>query len=227
MTSLLWRHTLSTTISAAHFLCQQLGHTHLSLSFSLYYLWLKLRIPIQPQPLIRKQTNMVKRAKPTRILPKTWYIAKWDRSVIPTSVIRHHSNMVKWPWTKTILTYWNFYHRVVRVDVTIIVLHTKLMPEFVLHACCFFIAGYRPVSKLPLRASKNLTHKNRAPKGNSWEWNIFSHYLRNFKIRPFRFFPDCQSLKVDTLLNFECLITNEIHKIKQPMYSLAFKACSS
>ena len=39
MTSLLWRHTLSTTISAAHFLCQQLGHTHLSLSFSLYYLW--------------------------------------------------------------------------------------------------------------------------------------------------------------------------------------------
>ena len=36
-------------------------------------------------------------------------------------------------------------HRVDREDSTIIILDTKLVPDFVLHACCFFIAGRRPV----------------------------------------------------------------------------------
>ena len=34
-----------------------------------------------------------------------------------------------------------FDHRVDREDITIIILDTKLVPDFVLHACCFFIAG--------------------------------------------------------------------------------------
>ena len=36
-------------------------------------------------------------------------------------------------------------HRVDREDITIIILDTKLVPDIVLHACCFFIAGNRPV----------------------------------------------------------------------------------
>ena len=39
-------------------------------------------------------------------------------------------------------------HRVDREDITIIILDTKLVPDFVLHACCFFIAGNRPVLML-------------------------------------------------------------------------------
>ena len=38
-----------------------------------------------------------------------------------------------------------FNQRVDREDITIIILDTKLVPDFVLHACCFFIAGNRPV----------------------------------------------------------------------------------
>ena len=36
-------------------------------------------------------------------------------------------------------------HRVDREDITIIILDIKLVPDFVLHACCFFIVGNRPV----------------------------------------------------------------------------------
>ena len=36
-------------------------------------------------------------------------------------------------------------HRVDREDITIIIWDTKLVPDFVLHACYFFIAGNRPV----------------------------------------------------------------------------------
>ena len=36
-------------------------------------------------------------------------------------------------------------HRVDREDIATIILDTKLVPDFVLHACCFFIAGNRPV----------------------------------------------------------------------------------
>ena len=36
-------------------------------------------------------------------------------------------------------------HKVDRDDITIIILITKLVPDFVLHACSFFIAANRPV----------------------------------------------------------------------------------
>ena len=55
-------------------------------------------------------------------------------------------------------------HRVVREDITIIILDTKLVPDFVLHACCFFIAGIRPVLKLPHSTNKSLSYENRGPK---------------------------------------------------------------
>ena len=55
-------------------------------------------------------------------------------------------------------------HRVDREDITIISLDTKLVPDFVLHACCFFIAGNRPVL-IPLnRTNKRLSYENRAAK---------------------------------------------------------------
>ena len=56
------------------------------------------------------------------------------------------------------------FHRVDREDITIIILDTKLVPDFVMHACCFFIAGNRPVQTLPRSASKSLTHENRGAK---------------------------------------------------------------
>ena len=46
-------------------------------------------------------------------------------------------------WTEKVF----YNHRVDREDSTIIILDTKLVPDFVLHACCFFIAGDRPVLK--------------------------------------------------------------------------------
>ena len=58
MTSLLWRHTLSPSVSAAHFLCQQLSHTHISLSFSLYYLWYCLRSSFVLTVLTATQTHL-------------------------------------------------------------------------------------------------------------------------------------------------------------------------
>ena len=57
-----------------------------------------------------------------------------------------------------------FWHRVDREDITIIILDTKSVPDFVLHACYFFIAGNRPVLSPPLSASKSLTYGNRGPK---------------------------------------------------------------
>ena len=48
------------------------------------------------------------------------------------------------------------------------------------------------------------------------------------KLDRFVCFTHCQSTKVDIFfLILECLITNEIHKIKQRMYLLALKVCSS
>ena len=55
-------------------------------------------------------------------------------------------------------------HRVDREDITIIILDTKLVPDFVLHACCFFIAGNRPVLTLLRTARKSLTHENQGAK---------------------------------------------------------------
>ena len=51
-----------------------------------------------------------------------------------------------------------------RVDSTIIILDTKLVPYFVLHACCLFIAHIRHVLKSPLTACKSLTYEYRAGK---------------------------------------------------------------
>ena len=54
---------------------------------------------------------------------------------------------------------WGFWHfrpdlvvTFLQMPNTMIILDTKLGPDFVLHAYCFFIAGNRPVLKLPLRA---------------------------------------------------------------------------
>ena len=55
-------------------------------------------------------------------------------------------------------------HRVDREDITIIILDTKLVPDFVLHACCFFIAGNRPVLMLLRSVNKSFSDKNRAAK---------------------------------------------------------------
>ena len=55
-------------------------------------------------------------------------------------------------------------HRVDREDITIIIFDTKLVPDFVLHACCFFIAGHRPVLMQLNRTNKSLTYENRAAK---------------------------------------------------------------
>ena len=48
-------------------------------------------------------------------------------------------------------------HRVDREDITIIILDTKLVSDFDLHACCFFIAGNRPVLMLLRRANKSIS----------------------------------------------------------------------
>ena len=56
-------------------------------------------------------------------------------------------------------------HRVDRDDITIIIiLDTELVPDFVLHACCFFIAGNRPVLMLLRRANKSISDESRAAK---------------------------------------------------------------
>ena len=57
-----------------------------------------------------------------------------------------------------------FAHRVDREDIAIIILDTKLVPDFVLHACNFFIAGIRPVLMLPPSSSKSITNENRGAK---------------------------------------------------------------
>ena len=55
-------------------------------------------------------------------------------------------------------------HREDREDIPIIILDTKLVPDFVLHACYFFIAGNRPVLMPLNRTNKSLTYENRAAK---------------------------------------------------------------
>ena len=51
-----------------------------------------------------------------------------------------------------------------REDITIIILDTKLVPDFVLHACCFFIAGNRPVLMLLRSANSSISDESRAAK---------------------------------------------------------------
>ena len=55
-------------------------------------------------------------------------------------------------------------HRVNIEDSTIMNLYTKLVPDFVLHACCFFIAGNRPVVMLLRRIKQCVSHENCALK---------------------------------------------------------------
>ena len=55
-------------------------------------------------------------------------------------------------------------HRVDREDITIIILDTKLVPDFVQHTFCFFIAGNRPVVMLLRSANKSISDENRAAK---------------------------------------------------------------
>ena len=57
-----------------------------------------------------------------------------------------------------------FSHRVNREDSPIIILDTKLVADFVLHACCFFIEVNRYVLKSTIRANKSLTQESRAAK---------------------------------------------------------------
>ena len=51
-------------------------------------------------------------------------------------------------------------HRVNREDITIIILDIKLVPDFVLRACCFFIAGNRPALMLLRRAYKSISDES-------------------------------------------------------------------
>ena len=55
-------------------------------------------------------------------------------------------------------------HRVNREDSPIIILDTTLVPDFVLHACYFFVTGNRSVLKLPHSTNKSLSYENRGPK---------------------------------------------------------------
>ena len=57
-------------------------------------------------------------------------------------------------------------HRVDREDSPIIILDTKLVPDFVQHDCYFFVAGNRPVLKLPHSTRKGLSYENRGPKSS-------------------------------------------------------------
>ena len=86
------------------------------------------------------------------------------------------------------------------------ILDTKLVPDFFLHACCFFITGNRPVLKPPLSESKGLTHEHQAPKSkfvSDPESEIF--FLidsETLKLGRFIYFIYCPNTKVDILLNF-------------------------
>ena len=62
--------------------------------------------------------------------------------------------MLKFVW-KFVFVIW-YLHRVDREDSPIIILDTKLVPDFVMHACYFFVAGNRPVLKLAHSTSKRL-----------------------------------------------------------------------
>ena len=55
-------------------------------------------------------------------------------------------------------------HGVDREDSPIIILDTSLVPDFVLHACYFFITGNPPVLKLPHSTNKSPSYENRGPK---------------------------------------------------------------
>ena len=89
-------------------------------------------------------------------------------------------------------------HRVDREDSTIIILDTKLVADFVLHACCFVIAGNRHVLKSPPWASKSLTHNNCAPESEIF----FLKTSEISKLGRFIYFLYCLSTKVDITLNF-------------------------
>ena len=97
-------------------------------------------------------------------------------------------------------------HRVNREDSPIVILDTTLVPDFVLHACYFFIAGNRPVLMLPHSTNKSLSYENRGPKSlfiSDPESEIF--FLITYEISKlgrFIHFIYCQSAKVTSLLNF-------------------------
>ena len=67
-------------------------------------------------------------------------------------------------WDDAIITEnWHCDHRVDRVDITIIILDTTLVPYFVLHANCFSIAGNRPVHMRPVSRNRCPTPENCVP----------------------------------------------------------------
>ena len=93
-------------------------------------------------------------------------------------------------------------HRVDRKDITIIILDTKLVPDFILHACCFFTPGNRHDLKQPPRASKSLAHENRPVSDPESEiFFLITSEIQN--LGHFAYFIYCQSSKVTVLLNFQ------------------------
>ena len=77
---------------------------------------------------------------------------------ITTGLLTIVENQDEWRHQFGIQNYKGTVHHIVdREDIIIIILDTKLVPDFVLHACCFFIAGNRPVLM-------RITHENRASK---------------------------------------------------------------
>ena len=97
-------------------------------------------------------------------------------------------------------------HRVNREDNPIIILDNTLVPDFVLHACFFSIAGNRPVLKRPHSTNKSLSYENRDPKSSfvsDPESETF--FLITYEISQlgrFLYFIYCLSTKVDILLKF-------------------------
>ena len=100
------------------------------------------------------------------------------------------------------------YHRVDREDITIIILDTKLVPDFILHACCFFIVGNRPVL-MPIRILF-------VSDSESEIFFLITSEILN--LGRFAYFIYGQSTKVTVLLSFRMPYSNEIRKIKQPMH---------
>ena len=95
-------------------------------------------------------------------------LSRGSANLIPKNL----SKCVNAGYTKIYLTkiqqIWGLKHifndRVDREDIAIIIMDTKLVPDFVLDAWCFFIAGNHPVLTPTRSASKSLTHENRAAK---------------------------------------------------------------
>ena len=97
-------------------------------------------------------------------------------------------------------------HRVDREDITIIILDTKLVQDFILHASWFSIVGNRPIVMLLPRTKPSVTHENCALQSLFFcdpENKIFFLVTSIIsKLGQFVYLIFCQSTKVTIVLHF-------------------------